>query len=111
VAYLVRFANIQPDGHSVYELASSFQGVSGWAAYASPFYGLTLRNAAPWKGYQQGFIQANVASGPNACAFAFNAISDGLYTGLKGYDSLVYAYVGTIPALGTKTFTLMYSPT
>jgi hypothetical protein len=55
-------------------------------------------------GFWQGYAQT-INSGPNACAFAFND-SGGQEYRVDG--SVVMAYVGPVPAHGTKTVTLTY---
>lgn len=109
VVYLVRYANVNPDGATAhYATGASLQSAFGWHAFSnSPYYGLRLENTGAWSGYQQAFVQ-NTTAGPNACAFAFNAISSGVAEDALGSTSLVYAYVDTVPAHGTKTVTLTY---
>jgi hypothetical protein len=112
VAYLVRYANVNPDGATAhYVTGASLQSAFGWHAFSnSPYYGIRLENTGAWSGYQQAFVQYTTA-GPNACAFAFNAISSGVSEDAFGATSLVYAYVDTVPAHGTKTVTLTYRGT
>jgi hypothetical protein len=109
VVYLVRYAYLNPDGATAHFVTgASLQSAFGWHAFSnSPYYGLRLENTGAWSGYQQAFIQ-NTPAGPNACAFAFNAISYGVAEDAVGSTSLVYAYVDTVPAHGTKTVTLTY---
>jgi len=113
VAYLVRFAHVNPDGSNGYVTGSSLQSAFAWNASSAKHsldYGLQLANAGQWSGYQQAFIQATTA-GPNACAFAFNALPHGLRQAPHGDTSFLYAYVDTVPAHGTKTVTLTYRGT
>jgi len=113
VAYLVRFAHVNPDGSNGYVTGSSIQSAFAWNAFSakhSLYYGLQLENAGQWSGYQQAFIQGTTA-GPNACAFAFNALPHGLWQAPHGDTSFLYAYVDTVPAHGTKTVTLTYRGT
>jgi hypothetical protein len=112
VAYLVRFAHVDPDGHDTYVTGASLQSAFAWNAYAGKYtvyHGLQLANAGAWSGYQQAFIQDAITP-PNACAFAYNAYSFGV-TPANDTTSLIYAYVGTIPAHGTKTVTMTYRGT
>jgi hypothetical protein len=112
VAYLVRYANVNPDGAAAhYVTGASLQSAFGWHAFSnSPYYGIRLENTGAWSGYQQAFVQFTTA-GPNACAFAFNALSSGVSEDALGETSLVYAYVDTVPAHGTKTVTMTYRGT
>jgi hypothetical protein len=109
VAYLVRYAYLNPDGATAHFVTgASLQSAFGWHGFSnSPYYGLRLENTGAWSGYQQAFVQ-NSTTGPNACAFAFNVISSGVAEDALGSTSLVYAYVDTVPAHGTKTVTLTY---
>jgi hypothetical protein len=112
VAYLVRFAHVNPDGRNSYETGASLESAFAWNAYAgtwSLYHGLQLANAGAWSGYQQAFIQDSTTA-PNACAFAYNAYPFGV-DGPNDNTSLVYAYVGTVPAHGTKTVTMTYRGT
>ena len=108
VAYLVRFADVDPDGKQSTDIASgsSFQSAFAWQVmFDTLHYGLRLENAGKWSGYQQGFVQSG-PGGPNPCAFAFNALPYG-YGG--AFDSsLVYAYAGVVPAHKTVSVTLNY---
>jgi hypothetical protein len=116
VAYLVRFADVNPDGNALYPQAAGASVQSAFAWSPDPrtlHYGLQLENTGKWTGYQQGFVQS-IYSGPNACAFAFNAFSQSVYVAPGMQDkntSLVYAYVGAVPALKTITVTLNYRGT
>jgi hypothetical protein len=112
VAYLVRFAHVNPDGHDDYITGASLQSAFAWNAYAGKwalYHGLQLANAGAWSGYQQAFIQ-DATTAPNACAFSYNAYPFGVQ-GPNNTTSLIYAYVGTIPAHGTKTVTMTYRGT
>jgi hypothetical protein len=109
VAYLVRFADVDPDGAQSSALlgGGSLQSAFAWNDNPNfPFhYGLQLQNTGKWSGYQQGFVQ-KVPSGPNPCAFAFNANTSGA---VENADlSLVYAYVDTVKGHKTATVTLSY---
>jgi len=116
VAYLVRYAHVNPDGATGYYVTgASLQSAFGWYAFSNnPWdgihYGLQLENAGAWSGYQQAFVQ-KATTGPNPCAFAFNAITSGVAEDKMGSTSLVYAYVDTVPAHGTKTVTMTYRGT
>jgi hypothetical protein len=112
VAYLLRFAHVDPDGWHGYVAGSSFQSAFAWNAYRGKFYiypGLQLANAGLWNGYQHPFIQDAITP-PNACAFALNADPYGATPEAEA-TSLMYVYVGTVPAHGTKTVTLTYRST
>jgi hypothetical protein len=108
VAYLVRFADAEPSNKNFW--AGSLNSALARARYQpDPNYGLQLANVGvlhPQFSYWQGFAQS-VNTGPNACAFAFNEggydFDEELYLG-----SIEMAYVGTVPAFGTKTVTLTY---
>jgi hypothetical protein len=111
VAYLVRFANVNPDGARSFVIAgASLQGAFAWHDDRDvPFqYGLQLQNIGKWDGYQQAFVQA-IPTGPQPCAFAFNADERGRVDSTD--VSLVYAYVGPVPAHKTVTVTLSYRGT
>jgi len=112
VAYLIRWAHVVPDGNEFYVVGASLQSAFAWNAYAGKYTlyrGLQLANAGVWSGYQQAFVQMAVTP-PNACAFAYNADSFGV-TAPNDFTSLIYAYVGTVPAHGTKTVTMTYRGT
>jgi len=107
VAYLVRFADTGPSGNASNYVAG-FGGAFGFSngVAGTAQYGLLLQNAArPPFGFWQGYVQT-VTTGPNACAFAYNAAQYG--TILSGSGSIEVAYVGAVPAGGTKTITLIY---
>jgi len=110
VAYLVRFAHFHPNENRVYAVGASLQSTFAWDgdSNSGAHQGVQLRNAGKWAGYQQGFIQDEVTP-PNACAFAFNALTVGVLISLD--PTLVYAYADTVPAHGTKTVTMIYSGT
>jgi hypothetical protein len=111
VAYLVRFAAAQQGGGSYFYFAGNDEAVSleilnqpsGAVGY---YYGLLLQNVGtPPFGFSQAYVQT-VSTGPNACAFAFNAATPGYSLG--GAGSIEVAYVGPVPAGGTKTVRLTY---
>ena len=63
VAYLVRFADVDPDGHGYHPAAAgaSVQSAFGWSTDPSSLhYGLQLENTGKWTGYQQGFVQLKI---------------------------------------------------
>jgi hypothetical protein len=100
VAYLVRYADPYAPNNT------NLVGATGNSAFAfyPKIYGLQLQNVGfPQFGYWRAFAQT-VPDGPNACAFAFND-SGGYFI---GNGSLVMAYVGAVPAHGTKTVTMTY---
>ena len=107
VAYLVRYAYVNADGYQGNIFGATLNSAFAWDANvtaASEHYGLQLQNVGtPQFGYWHAFAQT-VSSGPNACAFAFND-SGGYFL---GNGSVVIAYVGTVPAHGTKTATMTY---
>jgi hypothetical protein len=111
VAYLVRYADVNADGKASNILGETFNGAFAWSADPKngqnpPYYGLQLQNVgSPGFPFLEGFAQT-IPSGPNACAFALNAAPYGLVGEVDG--SLVLAYVGPVPAHGTKTATLTY---
>jgi hypothetical protein len=114
VAYLVRFADVDPDGYRVHDVVAgaSLQSAFSWSAYSqnSPyFYGLQLQNTGAWNAYQQGFVQP-IPNGPNACAFAYNASISGAVLNF-GDSSILYAYVGTVAAHKSMTVTMNYRGT
>ena len=114
VAYLVRFADVDPDGQQFSPFAgSSFQSAFAWDVRNNSFrLGLQVENVGHWNGFQQGYIQ-RIPNPPNPCAFAFNSDTGGYLNGfIESKDvSLVYAYVGNVPAHKTVTVTLSYSGT
>lgn len=115
VAYLVRFADAEPDGHKIdhYAMGAGFQSAFAWSKLDF-HYGLQLENTGKWTAYQQGFIQS-ISSGPNACAFAFNSVSTSAFISDdfmgRSDGSILYTYADTVPAHGTKTVTMTYRGT
>jgi len=112
VAYIVRFADVNPDGQQTTHAVSGagVQGAFAWNEdFDVPFhYGLQLENTGKWSGFQQAYLQG-IPNPPNPCAFAGNAERSPL---LEGQDSsLVYAYVGSVGAHKTATVTLSYRGT
>ena len=104
VAYLVRFADPLPPGVADYTYVGGLDGALGWDA---PQYGLLLQNVGtPPFEFWQGYVQT-VTTGPNACAFAFNEANLNEVVGVPP-GSIEMAYVGPVPAGGTKTVTLTY---
>jgi len=100
VANLVRFADAQPPTPSGLFYLAGLNGALGWGLYR---YGRVLENAGlPPFSFWQGYVQT-VPTGPNACAFAFNAVS----SGETGSGSVELAYVGPVPAGATETVTLV----
>ena len=112
VAYLVRFADVDPDGaqSNGSGAGASLESAWSWNPMAGTFhYGLQLLNAAmsPF-GYQQGFAKYDPI-GPNACDFAGGSAPDGMIPAWHDTNtSIVYAYVGLVPAGQTRTVTLSY---
>jgi hypothetical protein len=110
VAYLVRYDAPGPAGGGGYLFASATRN-SAFEWWASSLnqpneFGIALQTVGTSPGnYTNGFAQ-NVVDGPNACAFAYN--SPGGPVLQAGSLSLVMANVATIPAHGTKTFTISY---
>jgi len=109
VAYLLRFTDLTLLNSSV--LGASVNSAWSWQASTNAFYyGLQLSNAAksPFA-YRKGFVRPSTL-GPNACDFASGADPDNILEGtLTG--SIVYVYVGPVPAHGTRTVTLNYRGT
>jgi hypothetical protein len=107
VAYLVRFADVDPDESLGFDLAGgSLQSAFAWS-YWPGRYGLQLQNMGRWSGYQQGFVQY-VPNGPNACDFAH--YDNGGFQ-LGDPFSLEYVYADTVPAHKTLTVTMNYRGT
>jgi hypothetical protein len=109
-AYLVRYADVSTDGFFNHASFAQHNGAFGWNNgnynYAATSDGLQLQNVGtPPFGFWQAYAQT-VEDGPNACAFAYNAAGQGAE--VPGLASLVMAYVGPVPAGGTKTVTLTY---
>jgi hypothetical protein len=107
VAYLVRYADVDADAQFLNNFDATQNSAAGWNSHGvNDFsYGLQLQNVGtPHFGYWNGFAQ-NIANGPNACAFAFNSPGT-VITATDG--SVVMAYVGPVPAGGTKTATVTY---
>ncbi|MFY9561767.1 MAG: hypothetical protein WAQ52_16150 [Terriglobales bacterium] len=109
VAYLLRFADLNPNGlQDRYAfVGASFESAWAWDGLpGTTHYGLQLQTTAksPF-GYQQGFVR-EIPSGPNACDFAGDSSPNGLDGG-SDY-SIAYVYVGTVPSLQTLTVTLSY---
>ena len=108
VAYLVRYADAVLSGGDNFDAYMS--GVDSATAFFAiapgEDYGLVLQNiGTPPFGFFEGLAQG-VATGPNACAFAFNS---GEYFLERNFSaSIEVAYVGPVPAGGTKTVTLSY---
>jgi len=106
VAYLLRYADVSADGRFLNTLDSTLNTVAGWnTSGSSNPYGLQLQNVGTppfsfWSGYAQ-----NIPDGPNACNFAGNYVGGPL---VATNGSLVMAYVGTVPAHGTRAATLTY---
>jgi hypothetical protein len=110
VAYLVRYADVYPDGGIEPASVAQHNGAFAWNAFNWDYQqntdGLQLQNVGtPQFGFWQGYAQV-VENGPNACAFAYNAAYQG--EEVPYLASLVMAYVGPVPAGGTKTVTLTY---
>lgn len=109
VAYLLRFADLDPNGIQLYVAlaGAAFESVSAWDGTSdSAHYGLQLQTTAksPF-GYQQGFAR-QIPDGPDACNFAADSNSSGLID--HGNPSIAYVYAGLVPSLQTLTVTLSY---
>jgi hypothetical protein len=114
VAYLLRFADIDPDGDATQSslAGGSVQSAWSWDFTTNAWHrGLQLLNStkSPF-GYQQGFAYG-LNSGPNACAFAFNANPNGVAGGGGANTSISYAYAGPVAAHQTLTVTMTYRGT
>ena len=82
-------------------------GALGWFYDGGSDFGigLLLENVGtPQFGFWQGYV-LTTTTGPNACAFAFNAASNGKFA---GFGSMEVAYVGPVPAGATTSVTLTY---
>jgi hypothetical protein len=104
VAYLVRFAApFLPCNDEAY-IGGLDSALGSFVIDPNAGYGLILQNVGtPPFGFWEGYAQT-VTTGPNACAFAYNA-GEGLF---NSNGSIEVAYVGPVPAGGTKTVTLTY---
>ena len=103
VAYLVR--SMQPATSD--DFFASPNGAFGWYYDGSIGFGLgkQLENVGtPQFGFWRGYV-LTTNTGPNACAFAFNAASNDKFAGA---GSMVVAYVGPVPAGATRSVTLTY---
>lgn len=109
VAYLVRFADTTPPGNGVNWIGTLNSALAvTYSPGTQAQYGLQLVNmGTPQFSYWQGFAQ-QVSTGPNACAFAFNADPTGNYVNSPGSGSSEIAYVGTVKAGKTNSVTLNY---
>jgi hypothetical protein len=106
-AYLVRYADI-PANWGIW-LGATANMAFGFAYSPNdppPYHGLLLENAGKQTfGYWQALYQEWAPLGPNACAWAYNG-GHGLVQAAIG--GLIMAYAGPVPALGTKTATMIY---
>jgi hypothetical protein len=110
VAYLVRWASMAPYGLGDFVVNSTLNGTFATSQDVScsgclpPYHGLHLQNVGPPPfGFWNAYVQF-ATYGPNACAFASDTTQ-----GLSQYGGdLEMAYVGPVPAGGTKTVTLTY---
>jgi len=109
VAYLLRFTNLTILSSSV--VGAALNSAWTWDSSVSTFnyFGLALFNAAksPF-GYRHGFVRRSFL-GPNACDFAAG-VSSGILEG-ESIGSIIYVYVGPVPAHDTRTVTLNYRGT
>lgn len=108
-AYLVRYADVAPDGIVVSHMGATANMAFGFYHDPDdppPRYGLLLENAGKQTfGYWQSLYQDG-GVGPNPCAWAFRGRQGfGEYVIFGG---LIMAYAGPVPALGTKTATMIY---
>jgi hypothetical protein len=110
-AYLVRYADFDaPDGTINESQDGTTNSTFAWVpspnpSALTPAYGAMLQVVGTpgfpaWDGFAQ-----NDFHGPNPCAFAFNW-TGGTAIGIDG--SQVMAFVGNVPALGSKSVTLIY---
>lgn len=108
-AYLVRYAD-SPGGYKQMLGATANMAFAFlWAPAVDPppYYGLLLENAGKQTfAYSQALYQAWAPGGPNACAWAYNG-GAGLNI-QAAVGGLIMAYAGTVPALGTKSGTMIY---
>lgn len=108
-AYLVRYADVDANGSPSNALGATADMAFGFntdpPAASHPRYGLLLENAGKQTfGFWQSLYQ-QVGMGPNACAWAYDGGQEVMYF---GYGGLIMAYAGPVPALGTKTATMIY---
>jgi hypothetical protein len=114
VAYLLRFADIDPNyaNHSVTAGGASLESAWSWDATDYSFhYGLQLLNSSksPFS-YRQGFVYFS-NPGPNACDFAAGSASAGFAGDNQINVSVSYTYAGVVPAHQTLTVTMNYRRT
>jgi hypothetical protein len=106
-AFILRYADVDAVGQPLNNLDGTHNSAMAWMSTprgAVNGFGLMLQNVGTSLFDYDGFVQ-NIAQGPNPCNYAAN-FTAGVVTKTDG--SLVLTYVGTIPAHGTKTFTMMY---
>lgn len=107
VAYLIRYSALSPrGGGQLYFSATQNSSFTWWAQVGQPgqLFGLMLQTVGtPPSSYSNGFAQ-NTFDGPNACAFAFNSPGGAF----QGVGSSLMAYVVSVPANKSKTFTVSY---
>jgi hypothetical protein len=114
VAYLLRFADIDPNYADHYHSVGGASLESAWSWDATGYsshYGLQLLNSSksPFS-YQQGFVYFdNTVS--NACNFADRSASAGFASADDINVSVGYVYAGVVPAHQTLTVTLTYRRT
>jgi hypothetical protein len=106
-AYLIRYADVNADGHSLDLLGATGNSAFAWSYSLDPpppFYGLQLQNVGT---PQFGFWSAEVQSvnlGPNPCDLGAHDAQGSF----NGDGSFVLAYIGPVPAGQTKTATMTY---
>lgn len=110
-AFLVRFADPDPEGQTDVFYSSSINGVFATEDVLRTddltafLPGLQLQNVGtPQFAFWQAYVQTG-HTGPNACAFSANAIVPPIS---QHANSIEFVYVDNVPAGGTKTATVTY---
>jgi hypothetical protein len=102
---ILRYADVDADDDPSNNLDGTHNSAMAWTSTsATNGFGLMLQNVGTPTFTYDGFVQNN-AEAPNPCAYSVN-FNPGVLTHIDG--SIVMVYVGTVPARGTKTFTMMY---
>ena len=101
VAYLLRFADIDPNqgGPDRTYTGASLESAWAWDTnFGSFHYGLQLQNSgkSPFS-YWQGFV-FDSNTGPNACDFAAGSSGNGFEAG-DFQRSISYTHAGVVPAI------------
>jgi hypothetical protein len=105
--FVLRYADVDAAGQDMDNLDGTHNSAMAWTSTppgTTNGFGLMLQNVGTSLFDYDGFVQ-NIPQGPNPCNYAAN-FTGKVVTHTDG--SLVLTYVGTIPARGSKTFTMMY---